>query len=66
MVPFEMLYGCRCRTSLFWNEARERKVFRLDILQEGERQVHMVIENHIDCPFKREELCRPKAKRIEF
>jgi transposase InsO family protein len=23
MVPFEMLYGCRCRTPLFWNETGE-------------------------------------------
>jgi transposase InsO family protein len=27
MVPFEMLYGRRCQTPLFWSEARERKVF---------------------------------------
>jgi transposase InsO family protein len=32
MAPFEMLYGRRCRTPLFWNETGERKVFRLDIL----------------------------------
>jgi hypothetical protein len=25
MTPFAMLYGCRCRTSLFWNKARELK-----------------------------------------
>jgi hypothetical protein len=34
MVPFEMLYGRRCQTLLFWSEARERKVFGPDILQE--------------------------------
>jgi transposase InsO family protein len=27
MAPFEMLYGHRCRTPLFWNETGERKVF---------------------------------------
>jgi RNA recognition motif-containing protein len=26
MASFEMLYGRRCRTPLFWSEARERKV----------------------------------------
>jgi hypothetical protein len=45
MVPFEMLYGCRCQTLLFWNETREQKVFGPDILQEAERKVHMVREN---------------------
>jgi hypothetical protein len=31
-APFEMLYGRRCQTSLFWSETRERKVFGPDIL----------------------------------
>jgi hypothetical protein len=41
MAPFEMLYGHRCRTPLFWNETRELKVFGPDILQEAEKQVHI-------------------------
>jgi hypothetical protein len=45
MAPFEMLYGCRCQTPLFWNETRERKVFGPDILQEAEKQVRMVRGN---------------------
>jgi hypothetical protein len=45
MAPFEMLYGHRCRTPLFWSETRERKVFRPDILQEVEKQDCMVREN---------------------
>jgi hypothetical protein len=45
MAPFEMLYGCRCRTPLFWNETRERKVFGPNILQEAEKQVRIVREN---------------------
>jgi hypothetical protein len=45
MVPFEMLYGHRCRTPLFWNETGEQKFFGPDILQEAEKQVHMVREN---------------------
>jgi hypothetical protein len=45
MAPFEMLYGRRCRTPLFWSETGERKVFGSNILQEAEKQVHMVREN---------------------
>jgi hypothetical protein len=37
MILFEMLYGCRCRTLLFWNETGEQKVFELDILQEAKK-----------------------------
>jgi hypothetical protein len=45
MALFEMLYGSRCRTPLFWSEAGERKVFGPNILQEAEKQVRMVREN---------------------
>jgi hypothetical protein len=45
MALFEMLYDRRCRTLLFRSEAGERKVFGPDILQEVEKQVHMVREN---------------------
>jgi hypothetical protein len=45
MVLFEMLYGRRCRTLLFWNETGERRVFGPDILEEAEKQVRMVREN---------------------
>jgi hypothetical protein len=45
MAPFEMLYGRRCQTLLFWSEARERRVFGPDILQEAEKKVCMVREN---------------------
>jgi hypothetical protein len=40
-----MVYGRRCQTPLFWSEAGERKVFGPDILQEAEKQVHIVREN---------------------
>jgi transposase InsO family protein len=45
MAPFEMLYGHRCLIPLFWNEIQEQKVFGPNILQDSERQVHMVREN---------------------
>jgi hypothetical protein len=45
MAPFEMLYGRRCRTLLFWNETGEQKVFKPNILQEAEKQVCIVREN---------------------
>jgi hypothetical protein len=45
MTPFEMLYGCRCRTLMFWIETREQQVFGPDMLQDVERQVHIVREN---------------------
>jgi hypothetical protein len=45
MASFEMIYGHRCQTPLFWNETGEWKVFRPGVLQEVKKQVRMVREN---------------------
>jgi hypothetical protein len=45
MAPFDMLYGRKCRTSLFWNKTGEWKFFGPDIWQGAEMQVRMVREN---------------------
>jgi hypothetical protein len=45
MALFEMLYGHRCQTPLFWSEAGEWKVLGPDILHEAEKQVCIVREN---------------------
>jgi hypothetical protein len=45
MSPFEVLYGHRCRTPLFWNELGENQVFGLEILREADMQVQVVREN---------------------
>jgi transposase InsO family protein len=45
MSPFEVLYGRKCQTPLFWNEPGENQVFGLEILREAERQVQVIREN---------------------
>jgi hypothetical protein len=45
MSPFKELYGCKCRTPLFWNEPGENQVFGTEILREAERQVQVIREN---------------------
>jgi RNA recognition motif-containing protein len=45
MSQFEILYGRKCRTPLFWNEPRENQVFGPEILREAERQVQVIREN---------------------
>jgi hypothetical protein len=45
MAPFETLYGRKCRTLLYWNQARETQVFGPEILQEAEKQVQIIREN---------------------
>jgi hypothetical protein len=44
MAPFEVLYGCRCRTSLNWIEMGEKVIFGLDLVEEAEATVCRIQE----------------------
>jgi hypothetical protein len=45
MTPYEALYGCQCRTPLFWSQTRENQVFGLEVLKDADKQVQMVHES---------------------
>jgi hypothetical protein len=45
MSPFEVLYGRKYQTPLFWNEPGENQVFGSKIFREAERQIQVVREN---------------------
>ena len=45
MAPLEALYGQKCRTPLFWNQAGETQVFGPDVLRDTEEQVRMIRDN---------------------
>jgi hypothetical protein len=44
-VPFEVLYGRRCRTPLNWIELGEKVIFRPDLVKEAEATVHRIQDN---------------------
>jgi hypothetical protein len=45
MAPYEALYGCQCRTPLFWSQTGESQVFGPEVLKDVEKQVQMVHES---------------------
>jgi hypothetical protein len=66
MASFEMLYGCRCQTPLFWSETVERKVFGPDILQEAEKQVCMVRENPWIVQSRQKSYADHRRRKLSF
>jgi hypothetical protein len=42
MVPFEVLYKCRCCTPLNWIEPVEKVIFGPDLVEEVEVTVHRI------------------------
>jgi hypothetical protein len=66
MAPFEMLYGRRCRTPLFWSETKQRNFFGPDILQEVEKQVHMVWENPCVAQSRHKSYANERRREFSF
>ena len=57
MVPFEALYGRRCRTPLNWSEPRERWFFGSDLVKEAKEKIRC-IQDYLKVAVSSEELCR--------
>jgi hypothetical protein len=66
MTPFEMLYGHRCRTPLFWSETGERKIFEPDVLQEADEQVCIVRENLRVVQSKQKSYVEHRRRELSF
>jgi hypothetical protein len=45
MAPFEVLYGCRCRTPLNWIEPGEKVIFGPNLVKEAEGTVRCIQDN---------------------
>ncbi|KAA3487722.1 Transposon Ty3-I Gag-Pol polyprotein [Gossypium australe] len=42
MAPYEALYGCKCRTTLYWIELSEKKIHEVDLIRETEDKVKVI------------------------
>jgi hypothetical protein len=66
LAPFEMLYGRRCQTPLFWNEIGERNIIGPDILQEAVKQVRMVRENMWVAQSRQKSYTNHRSRELSF
>ncbi|KAA3461981.1 taxadiene 5-alpha hydroxylase [Gossypium australe] len=42
MAPYEALYGCKCRTPLYWTELSEKKIHGVELIREAEEKVKTI------------------------
>ena len=62
MVPFEMLYGRKCRLLSYWTEVGETEITGSNIMLEITEKIK-VIQDRLKIA---KELCRRKQKRARF
>ena len=42
MVFYEVLYGRKCRTLLYWTEFKENQIYGVDLIKETEEKVKVI------------------------
>ncbi|XP_039034533.1 uncharacterized protein LOC120170703 [Hibiscus syriacus] len=53
MAQFKALYGCKCRTPLFWTELSEKRVVGSELIQETEDKVKLIKDRLKVSPWKK-------------
>jgi hypothetical protein len=66
MVPFEALYGRRCRTPMNWIEPGERTIFGPDAVIEAEEIVHRIQSNMKATKARQESYANKRRQPLEF
>jgi hypothetical protein len=66
MLPFETLYGRKCRTPLFLDQTRGRQFFGLELIQEAEEQVCIIRENLRVAQTRQKSYADNRRRPLEF
>jgi hypothetical protein len=66
MAPFEVLYGCRCRTPLNCIELGEKVIFGLDIVEEAKATIRRIQENLKAMKSCQETYANKRHRPLEF
>jgi hypothetical protein len=66
MAPFEVLYGCQCRTPLNWIEPGEKMIFGPDLVEEAEMIVSRIQDNLRAVKSCQESYANMRRRPLEF
>jgi transposase InsO family protein len=66
MLPFEALYGRKCKTPLYWDQTGERQFFGPELIQEAEEQVHIIRENLRVAQTRQKSYADNRRRPLEF
>jgi hypothetical protein len=66
MVPFEALYGRRCRTPLSWSQTIKRNIFGPDLVTEAEEKVKIIQSNLKAAQSRQKSYADKRRKPLQF
>ena len=66
MASYEVLYGRKCRTPLYWPELSENKIYGIDLIKETEQEVKTIRDSLKAASDRQKSYADLKRKDIEF
>ena len=66
MVPYEALYGRKCRSPLCWNEIGERELTRPEIIHDAAGKVALIKRRLETAASRQKSYADPKRRDVEF
>ncbi|KAD4385790.1 hypothetical protein E3N88_25959 [Mikania micrantha] len=66
MVPFEALYGRKCRSPISWTEVGESQITGPEIIQETTDKIHQIRDNLLAAPSRQKSYADKRRKPLEF
>jgi hypothetical protein len=66
MDLFEVLYGCRCHTPVYWIEPGEKIIFGPDLVEEVEATVSHIQDNLRAAKSRQESYANKRLRCLEF
>ncbi|XP_012468646.1 uncharacterized protein LOC105786691 [Gossypium raimondii] len=65
-IPYEALYGCKCRMPLYWTELSENKIHGVNLIKEIEQKVKVIHDSLKAASDHQKSYADLKRKDIEF
>ena len=66
MIPFEALYGRRCRSPIGWFEVGEAKILRPDLVQDAIEKVRVIRERLLTAQSRQKSYVHNRRRDLEF
>ncbi|KAD3640122.1 hypothetical protein E3N88_29345 [Mikania micrantha] len=66
MVPFEALYGRKCRSPIFWTEVGGSQITGPEIIQETTDKIHQIRDNLLAARSRQKSYADKRRKPLEF
>ena len=66
MAPYEALYGRRCRTPVCWNEVRERKLSKIELIKQTQDIITKIREKLRAAQDRQKSYADTRRRPLEF